>query len=46
MTPSGFNIGIILKINFSRRSFASWLSVSVKNSITPHIIQDPTVSPG
>jgi hypothetical protein len=46
MTPSGFNIGIILKIYFYLNILASSLSISVKNIKTPLIIHEPTTSPG
>lgn len=45
ITPSGFSIGTILNMNFSRSSFAV-LDSPVRKSRTPFIIQEAGVSPG
>lgn len=45
ITPSGFNIGTSLNINFSRSSLAGPESL-VKKSRNPFIIHDEGVSPG
>lgn len=45
MTPSGLSIGIILKINFSLKSKASYSSES-KKSIIPCERKDALDSPG
>ena len=46
ITPSGFNIGTILNTKFYQRISASGMSVLVKQSRAPFIIQEPTDSPG
>jgi len=45
MTPSGFNMGTILKTNFSLRTKASG-EFPTRKSIIPFIIQLELVSPG
>ena len=46
ITPSGFNIGIILKMYALRKNSASGLDGSVKKSKIPSNIYEDGVSPG
>jgi hypothetical protein len=46
ITPSGLSIGTILKTKFYLKISASSEFSSVRKSIAPFIIQEPTDSPG